>query len=159
KPRLITVEPAEGQSVDELLRLAAGLERGSEHPLASAVLKGAEERGVQPAPASDFHALPGKGVAGTVEGKAVRPGTPALLAESGVDAEALGPGVEALRAQGQTVLLLAVDGRPAGLLGVADPVRASTPEAIRALHAEGLRIVMLTGDSQATAEAVARQLG
>jgi P-type Cu+ transporter len=159
KPRLVTVEPAEGQSAEELLRLAAGLERGSEHPLASAVVKGAEERGVQPAPASDFRALPGKGVVGTVEGKAVLLGTPALLAENGINADALRPRVEALRAQGQTVLLLAVDGRPAGLLGVADPIRASTPEAIRALHAEGLRIVMLTGDSRATAEAVARQLG
>jgi Cu+-exporting ATPase len=159
KPRLVTVEPAEGQSADELLRLATGLERGSEHPLASAVVKGAEERGVQPAPASDFRALPGKGVVGTVDGKAVLLGTPALLAENGVNADVLRPRVEALRAQGQTVLLLAVDGRPAGLLGVADPVRTSTPEAIRALHAEGLRIVMLTGDSRATAEAVARQLG
>jgi Cu+-exporting ATPase len=159
KPRLVTVEPAEGQSADELLRLAAGLERGSEHPLASAVVKGAEERGVQPASASDFRALPGKGVAGTVEGMAVLLGTPALLAENGISADALRPRVEALRAQGQTVLLLAVNGQPAGLLGVPDPIRSSTPEAIRALHAEGLRIVMLTGDSRATAEAVARQLG
>ena len=158
KPRLVTVEPGEGQNAEELLRLAAGLERGSEHPLASAVVKGVEERGLQPAQVSDFLAHPGKGVAGKVEGRAVLLGTPALLAENGVNAEALLPRVETLRAQGQTVLLMAVDGQPVGLLGVADPIRASTPEAIRALHAEGLRIVMLTGDSRATAEAVARQL-
>jgi Cu+-exporting ATPase len=159
KPRLVTVEPAPEQSAEELLRLAAGLERGSEHPLASAVVKGAEERGLPPLRASDFRSLPGKGVAGTVEGKAVLLGTPALLRENGVDADALLPRIEALRGQGQTVLVMAVDGRFAGVLGVADPIRASTPEAIRALHAEGLRLVMLTGDSRATAEAVARQLG
>jgi Cu+-exporting ATPase len=159
KPRLVTVEPSEGQGADELLRLAAGLERGSEHPLASAVVKAAEERGLPAVRASDFRSLPGKGVAGTVEGKAVLLGTPTLLRENGVNVDALLSRVEALRGQGQTVLLMAVDSRPAGLLGVADPVRASTPEAIRALHAEGLRIVMLTGDSRATAEAVARQLG
>jgi P-type Cu+ transporter len=159
KPRLVTVEPAEGHSAEELLRLAAGLERGSEHPLAAAVLRGAEERAVQPARAEDFRSLPGKGVAGTVEGKAVLLGTPALLRENGIEAAALIPRVEALRREGQTVLLLAADGRLAGLLGVADPVRPSTPEALRALRGEGLRLVMLTGDSRATAEAVARQLG
>jgi Cu+-exporting ATPase len=159
KPRLVTVEPVGGLSAEELLRLAAGLERGSEHPLAGAVVKGAEERGLQPARADEFRALPGKGVAGTVEGKALLLGTPALLREQGVEVEPLAARVEALRGQGQTVLLLAVDGRAAGLLGVADPVRASTPEALRDLRAEGLRLVMLTGDSRTTAEAVARQLG
>ncbi len=123
------------------------------------MVKGAEERGLPAVRAGDFRSLPGKGVAGTVEGKAVLLGTPALLGEHGVNTDTLRARVEALRGQGQTVLLMAVDGRLAGLLGVADPVRATTPEAIRALHAEGLRIVMLTGDSRATAEAVARQLG
>jgi Cu+-exporting ATPase len=159
KPSLVTVEPAPGFSADELLRLAAGLERASEHPLATAIVRGAEPRGVQPAQARDFHSLTGKGVRGQVDGRTVLVGSPALLAEHGVDAGALQPRVQALRAEGQTVMLVAVDGRPAGLLGVADPIRATTPEAIELLHRDGLRIVMLTGDSWVTAEAVARKLG
>jgi Cu+-exporting ATPase len=159
KPRLTAVVPAEGFSESELLRLAAALERASEHPLAAALVRGAEERGLALPPAEDFESLTGKGVVGSVEGRAVVLGSAALLAERGVAADSLRPRADALRHEGQTVLLAAVGGRLAGLLAVADPVRASTPEAIRLLHADGLRIVMLTGDSRTTAEAVARQLG
>jgi Cu+-exporting ATPase len=159
KPKVVTVEPAADVPAEDLLRLAAGLERSSEHPLAAAVVKEAEARGVRPAETTDFQSVTGKGVVGTVEGRAVVLGTPRLLAERGIDVAGLQPRVEALRADGQTVLVLGLDGRPAGLLGVADPVRASTPEAIRQLHEEGLRIIMLTGDSRTTAESVARKLG
>jgi Cu+-exporting ATPase len=159
KPRLQTVEPAEGFSAEELLRLAASLERGSEHPLAGAIVRGAEERGVRLAEAKEFRSATGKGVSGEVEGRVVVLGNPALLTEHGVDAGPLGGRLEALRAEGQTVVLVAVAGRLAGLLGVADPVRPSTPEAIHLLHADGLHLIMLTGDSRTTAEAVGRKLG
>jgi Cu+-exporting ATPase len=159
KPRLVEVVPADGIDESELLRLAAALERSSEHPLAAALVRGAEERGLTLPKAEDFEALTGKGVVGTVEGRSLVLGTAALLAEHGVAADSLRPRAEALRADGQTVLLAALDGRLAGLLGVADPVRASTPEAIRLLHEDGLRLVMLTGDNRTTAEAVARKLG
>jgi Cu+-exporting ATPase len=159
KPTLTTVEPIGGMAADDLLRLAAALERGSEHPLAGAIVKGAEAKGLPPAEARDFQAVPGKGVVGLVEGRRVVLGNPALLAQEGVDAAPLLPGLEALRAAGGTVLLAAIDDRAAGLLAVTDPIRATTPEAIRQLHAEGLRVIMLTGDSRTTAEAVARQLG
>jgi Cu+-exporting ATPase len=159
KPRLVRVEPANGFTEHELLRLAAGLERGSEHPLAAAVVQGAEARGLSLTPAQEFQSVTGKGVTGKVEGRVVVLGNAALLAGRGVDVAAWEPRVEALRREGQTVLLAAVDGRLAGLLGVADPIRASTPEAVRALHAEGLRIIMVTGDSRTTAEAVAKRLG
>jgi Cu+-exporting ATPase len=159
KPQLVTVEPAPGGSADELLRLAAGLERDSEHPLATALVKAAVARGLRPAEVSDFRSVTGKGVVGTVEGHAVALGNAALLAELNVPAGALQARAEELRAAGQTVVLAAVDGKVAGLLGVTDPVRPSTPEAIELLHADGLRIIMLTGDGRATAEAVGRQLG
>jgi Cu+-exporting ATPase len=159
KPKLATAEPAEGFAVDELLRLAASLERASEHPLATAIVKGAEASGLSLVEARDFRSVTGKGVVGHVEAKAVALGNAALLAEQGVDVSPLQPRVEALRQEGQTVMLVAVDGRLAGLIGVADPIRSSTPEAIRLLHADGLRIIMLTGDSRTTAEAVARKLG
>ncbi len=159
KPRLSAVEPAEGFAADDFLRLAASLERASEHPLAAAVVKGAESKGLSLAPATDFQSLTGKGVVGRVEGRSVVLGNAVLLAEQGV---AVGPAqgrADALRAEGQTVLLAAVDGRFAGLLGVADPVRPTTAEAVRLLRADGLRIIMLTGDGKATAEAVARAVG
>jgi Cu+-exporting ATPase len=159
KPRLVTVEPAEGTSGEELLRLAASLERGSEHPLAGAIVKGAEERGLRLVEPGHFQSVTGKGVIGQVEGRAIVLGNAALLSEHGVDTAALRPRIEPLRQEGQTVMLVAVEGRAAGLLGVADPIRASTAEAIRLLHEEGLRIIMLTGDSKTTAEAVARKLG
>jgi Cu+-exporting ATPase len=159
KPKLAAVEPAPGFAADEILRLAASLERGSEHPLAAAIVKGAEERGARLADTKDFQSLTGKGVTGTVEGHQVLLGNTALLDENRVDITALRSRLEALRQEGQTVMLVVVDGRLAGLISAADPVRASTPEAIRQLHEDGLRIVMLTGDSRATAEAVARKLG
>jgi Cu+-exporting ATPase len=159
KPRVVAVEPAEDMAADELLRLAASLELGSEHPLAAAVVKAAEEKGLALHPARDFQSFTGKGVAGNVDEHAVVLGNAAFLTERGMDTANLSARVEALRGEGQTVLLAAVDGRLAGLIGVADPIRASTPEAIRALHADGLRIIMLTGDSRTTAEAVARRLG
>jgi Cu+-exporting ATPase len=159
KPRLAAVEPAEGFAADELLRLAAGLERGSEHPLAAAIVQGGEARGLRPTEARDFQSVTGKGVVGDMDGRKVVLGNAALLAEYGVDASTVRPRLEALRAEGQTVMLAAVDGRLAGLLGVTDPIRPTTPEAIRLLHQEGLRLIMLTGDSRTTAEEVARRLG
>jgi Cu+-exporting ATPase len=159
KPRLETVEPVGDLAANDLLRLAAGLEQASEHPLAAAIVQGAKARGVLPAAVKDFRALTGKGVVGEVEGHAVVLGNAALLAERGIDATPLQARALDLRAAGQTVMLAAVDGRLAGLLGVVDPVRYTTPEAIHLLHADGLRLVMLTGDSRATAAAVARKLG
>jgi Cu+-exporting ATPase len=159
KPRLVAVEAAPGFTTPNVLRVAAGLELASEHPLATAVVKGAEERGVAPAEARDFESVPGKGVVGKADGRSAVLGNVALLTGHGIDTADLVPRIEDLRKQGQTVMLLGVDGRLAGLVGVADPVRASTPEALRALHEDGLRIIMLTGDSKTTAEAVARRLG
>ena len=154
KPRL-TAAPD-----NAVLRLAAGLERGSEHPLAAAVVEGAKERGIDDLPpATDFRSRTGMGVVGRVEGHEVGLGNAALLKELGVDGAALASQADAFRREGQTVVLVAVDGRPAGILGVADPVKASTPEALAALRADGVRLVMLTGDARATAEAVARTLG
>ena len=159
KPRLVTTVPA--PEVDErlLLRLAASLERGSEHPLATAIVKAAEERAVGLADARDFHSVTGKGVTGVVEGRSVALGNRALMVDLGVDLGQLLDTAEQLRAEGQTVMFLAVGQTVAGLLGVADPIKESTPQAIQALHRERIRIVMLTGDSQTTARAVARKLG
>jgi Cu+-exporting ATPase len=159
RPKLVTVAPAAGYDEPSLLRLAASLERASEHPLAAAIAGGAEERGVVLVSAQGFQAAAGKGVRGSVDGRPVALGNLALLSDLRVDATPLAERAESLRRDGQTVMFVAVDGRLAGLLGVADPIKATTPEAIRALHDEGIRIVMLTGDSRATAEAVARRLG
>jgi Cu+-exporting ATPase len=159
KPRLEVVEPAEGVTADELLRWTDALERASEHPLAAAVNRAAAERGLRPAEVGDFQSLPGKGVLGTVEGHRVVVGSAALLAEQGIDVGPLRDRLEALRRAGRTVLLAACDGRFAGLLAVVDPLRLTTAEAVRQLHAEGLRLVMLTGDHRTTAEAVAWTLG
>ncbi len=158
KPRLVTVE-ARGVPEAELLRLAAGLEQGSEHPLAAAVAAGARERGAAPAKVEGFESVPGKGVRGRIDGQAVVVGNRAMLEAAGVPPGELPERAEALRRDGQTVVFVAVDGRPVGLLGVADPVKATTPEAVRLLHDSGVRIVMLTGDGRTTAEAVARKLG
>jgi Cu+-exporting ATPase len=159
KPRLMVVEPAAGFQADEVLRLAAGLEVASEHPLAAAIVKGAEDRGIRPAQGHDFQSVTGKGVLGRVDGHRVVLGNLALMNDQQIATEGLRPRMDTVRGEGQTVMLVAVDGRLAGLIGVADPVRASTPEAIRLLHEDGLHIIMLTGDSRGTAEAVARQLG
>ena len=158
KPRLVTVVPAGGTGEPALLRAAGSLERGSEHPLAAAIVKGAEERGVTLIDAQDFRSITGKGVAGTMDGSEVALGNRALMGDLGVDVGALGEKAEALRAEGQTVMFIAIGRTLRGLIGVADPVKESTPEAIRTLHDEGIRIVMLTGDSKTTAQAVARAL-
>jgi len=159
KPRLVSVVPAEGFDEARLLRLAASLERGSEHPLAESIVAGARERGATLGAVRDFQSVTGQGVVGRVDEVEVALGNMALMKARRVDVAALGERGEALRREGQTVVLVAVDGRVAGLLGVEDPVKASTPEALRLLRQDGLRVVMLTGDSQTTAEAVARRLG
>jgi Cu+-exporting ATPase len=159
RPELVTVAPEPGTDERELLRLAAGLERGSEHPLAAAIVAGAESRGVDVPPATEFASVTGKGVTGRVDGRRVALGNRALLDELGIEPGDLARRAEELRGDGQTVMFVAVDDRPAGLLGVADPIKETTPEAIDALHRAGVRIVMLTGDSRTTAEAVAGKLG
>ncbi len=159
KPTLMSVVPAPGFEKVSLLQLAATLERGSEHPLAAAIVKGAEERGVLPGEASHFESLTGKGVRGTVGGHRVDLGNRALLDQLGIEPGPLAERAEALRQEGETIMFLVVDGALAGLLGVADPIKQSTPDAIRALHDEGIRLVMLTGDSRTTAQSVAAKLG
>src|SRR5450759_1401878 len=159
KPKLITLESAEGREDLEMLRLLASLEQASEHPLAGAIVAGAKERGLQLAKTDNFRSVTGKGVTGTVEGHTVAVGSAKLLEELSVDPRTLVSRAEELRQQGQTVVLVAVEGRPAGLVGVADPIKPSTPEAIQLLHAEGIRLVMLTGDNPTTAQAVANKLG
>ena len=158
KPKLIDIVPVDGTDRKELLKLAASLERGSEHPLAAAIVAAAEERGTALVKADDFSSRTGKGVLGTVEGKKVALGNRSLIDELGVDPGESGTKAEEMRATGQTVMFVVVEGTVAGLLGVADPVKESTKEAVDLLHREGVTIVMLTGDSRTTAGAVARQL-
>ncbi len=158
-PRLVSVVPLQGQNEKNLLRFAAGVERGSEHPVGQAIVKGAEERGVPVRPGSDFQSSSGKGVKGTIDGHNIAVGNARMLEDLSIDTAPLIGRADELRRDGQTVVLVAIDGRPAGILGVADPIKASTPEAIRLLHRAGLRIAMLTGDSPITADAVARKLG
>jgi len=159
RPRVTAVESAAGHDADAVLRLAASLERGSEHPLAGAIVHAAVEKGLVLAAASTFQSHPGRGVTGAVDGRAVALGNRALLDELGIEAGALAARAARLQQEGRTVMFIAIDGRAAGLLGVADPIKASTPSAIRLLHDAGLRIVMLTGDHGATAASVARTLG
>ena len=159
KPRLTSFEPADGFKVDDVLRLATSLKNGSEHPLAEAIISGTTERGISLSPTQSFQSVTGKGVVGIVEGKQVALGNTELMADQAVN---IGPHLtrlEELRGAGQTVMCLAIDGQFAGLLGVSDQIKPTTQEAIRLLHAEGLRIIMLTGDSHRTAAAVAKSLG
>jgi Cu+-exporting ATPase len=158
RPKLVSVVTTEGIDERELLRLAASLERGSEHPLAAAIVGVAEERSIQLTEATVFQALSGKGVTGEVDGHRIGLGNRALLEELGTDAGGLSEQAETLRANGQTVMFVILDGRAVGMLGVADPIKATTAEAIKQLHDEGIRIVMLTGDSQTTARSVAEKL-
>jgi len=158
KPRLVTVQPVEGLDSDELLRLAASLERGSEHPLADAIVAGAQARELAIEAPEDFQSITGKGVAGRVDGRTVSFGNLALLESLDIDAQDLALPAEALRRDGQTVMFVAIDDTVAGLIGVADPIKQTTPQAIEALHREGVRVVMLTGDSETTAQAVAAKL-
>jgi Cu+-exporting ATPase len=159
KPRLAAIKPQPGWTELELLRLAASLERGSEHPLAAAMVAAAEERSLALSEVKDFRSFTGQGVTGSVEGKAVALGNAALFETLKISPGSLLRDAEELRRDGCTAVFLAVDLQPAAVLAVKDPIRTSTPEAIRLLHQEGLRIVMLTGDSRSAAEAVARQLG
>jgi Cu+-exporting ATPase len=159
KPKLSKIEPVAGFVANEILGLAASLERGSEHPLAQAIVGGAEARGVQLAPPADFRSLTGKGVLATIQGRKVAVGNQKLFEEIEIDPSPLAGKAEGLRGEGETVVFVAVDGKPAGLLSVADPIRPTTAEAIRLLHDEGLNLAMLTGDNRVTALAVARKLG
>jgi P-type Cu+ transporter len=159
KPRLVSIVAAEGTRSEELLALAAGLERGSEHPLAAAILEGARARGVTPEDVRGFRSVTGKGVMGEAGGGGAALGNVKLLEALGLDAGPLAEHADSLRTEGQTVVFVALDRRVIGILGVADPIKPTTAEALRGLQAEGIRIVMLTGDSRATADAVARTLG
>jgi len=159
KPKLVSVVPVKDRDEEELLHLVSSLERGSEHPLASAIVHGAEQRGMQTATVEEFQSLTGRGVTGKVDGHSVALGNASLMDYLGIQTGSLTDTEATLRQEGQTVMLVAIDGREAGLLGVADPVKSSTPEAIAALHEEGVHIVMLTGDNRITAQAVARRLG
>jgi Cu+-exporting ATPase len=159
RPRLVAVVPAAEFDETEVLRAAAGLERASEHPLAAAVLAAARERGIALDASGDFEARVGRGVVGSVGGRRVVLGNRALLDEEGIDAKPLASAAEAQRAEGATALFVAIDGRAAGVLAIADPVKPTTPEALRLLRADGVRVVMLTGDHRTTAEAVAARLG
>jgi Cu+-exporting ATPase len=159
RPRLTRVIALPGIAEDELLRLVASLERGSEHPLAAAIVKGAESRGLVLASPTEFTSETGKGALGVVDGRRVAVGNVALMASLGIDPGAMTERADELRRDGEGVMLVALDGTPAGLVAVADPVKESARDAVATLRAEGVRIVMLTGDSRTTAEAVARRLG
>ena len=159
RPALVSVVAVEGFQEDEILRLAASLERNSEHPLAEAIVRGAEDRGVALLRSEEFDSITGKGVTGTVDGRSVALGNQKLFEALSIEASDLFARAESGRADGQTVMLVAIDGRGAGLIGVADPIKETSSEAIRDLHNEGVQVVMLTGDSRTTAEAVARKLG
>ena len=159
KPKLVAVQAEPGFAEDEILRIAASLERASEHPLAEAIVRGAEEKGIELVKAVNFQSITGKGVTGEVDGHTVAAGNVKLLESLGVNAEDLSQQADKQRVEGKTVMFIAINGKAAGLIGVADPIKGSTAEAIRDLHAEGIRIVMLTGDSRSTAKAVADKLG
>jgi Cu+-exporting ATPase len=160
KPRLVSLLPLGDLSESDLLQFAADLEQGSEHPLAAAILTGAKERGVNSRPVDGFESVTGKGVRGRLGGRMVALGNAAMMETAGVrDLEKLQSSADSLRQEGQTVVFVAVNEQPAGLLGIADPIKSTTHDAVTQLHAEGIRVIMLTGDSRATAEAVARKLG
>ena len=159
KPKLVTVAPTNTFTDEQLLHLAGSLERGSEHPLAEAIVDGATDRGVALDDAADFESITGKGVQGRVEGRLVALGNLALMEDLQVALGDVVDRAETMRGDGQTVMFVAVDGHPAGLVGVADPIKETTPDAIERLHAEGVRVVMITGDSKTTAQVVADKLG
>lgn len=159
KPKLVSVEAAEGFDENEVLRIAAGIERGSEHPLASAIVAGAELRGIKPAKVESFESITGKGARGMAEGREVALGNQMLLESIGISPDSFREKADSMRLLGETAVFVAVGGKAAGLIGVADPIRETTPDAIRELHEEGIRVVMLTGDNRTTASAVAQKLG
>jgi P-type Cu+ transporter len=159
RPKVVAIRIAGGVSETELLRLAASLERSSEHPLAAAIVEAAKARGIPLADPAEFDAPVGKGVTGVVDGRYVTIGTRAMMATAGVDTGVLDAEADALRQDGATAIFVAIDGEPAGIIAIADPVKPTTPAALAALKSAGLRIVMLTGDNRTTAEAVAKRLG
>jgi len=159
KPKVVVIVPASGFDEAEILRLAASVEQASEHPLADAIVRAAKERQVALSKVENFNSPTGKGAVGKVDGKSIALGNARYLASIGVDTAALDANAERLRGDGATVISLAIDGRLAGLFAIADPVKTSTPEALKALAAEGIKVIMLTGDNRTTALAVARRLG
>ncbi|WP_375203764.1 copper-transporting P-type ATPase [Hyphococcus sp.] len=159
RPKLVLVEPQSPFTEGELLSLAASVERGSEHPLAAAIVEGAEERGAQISSASEFSSVTGEGVEAMVDGRKVALGNAKMMKRVGAYDESMAANAEDHRREGQTVMFVAVDGKPAGLIGVADPIKVTTPDAIKALHDAGVKVVMLTGDNRATAEAVGAKIG
>ena len=159
KPKLVSVEPESGFAPDELLALVAAIELASEHPLAAAIVEGAKDRNLRLESASDFQSVTGEGVEATVDSRRIAIGNEKLMARLGATSAALAAKAQDGRSQGQTVMFVAVDGKAAGLIGVADPIKASSKEAIRALHKAGIRVVMLTGDAEATAHAVGKMIG
>ena len=159
KPKVVAIVPAGGFAESDILRLAASVEQASEHPLADAIVRAAKERALALSKVEDFDSPTGKGAIGKVEGKTIALGNAKYLASVGVDAAALDAESERLRGDGATVITMAVDGKLAGLFAIADPVKASTPDALKALAAEGIKVIMLTGDNRTTALAVARKLG
>jgi Cu+-exporting ATPase len=158
KPSVVAIVPADGISDTELLTLAAGVEQASEHPLAAAIVAAAKDRGIAIPSVSAFDAPSGKGAVGTVNGRIVALGNAALMAESNIDVTALSAKADALRQDGATAIFVAFDGRAAGLLAIADPIKETTAAALKALTEDGIRIVMLTGDNRATAQAIAKRL-
>jgi P-type Cu+ transporter len=159
KPEVTAVAPAEGFSETELLRLAASVEQASEHPLAAAILRAAERKGIKTSPVSNFDAPAGKGALGIIDGRRAAVGNLAFLGEQGIDAAALAEMADRLRQDGATAIFVGIDDKPAGVIAIADPVKQSTPAALAALKADRMRVVMLTGDNWTTARAVARRLG
>jgi Cu+-exporting ATPase len=159
KPRVVAVAPASGFDEAQVLQLAASAERGSEHPLAAAIVAAASERKLEFSPIRDFDAPAGKGVTGTIDGKKVALGNARFLNEMRIDTSALASQAERLRGDGATAIFLAADGKAAGVIAIADPIKETTPDALKALAADGIRVVMLTGDNRTTAQAVARRLG
>ena len=158
KPRLVKVETVEDFDKERLLRLVASLEQNSEHPLAGAILQYTEEQNIKLSTTEDFESITGQGIAGKIEGYKVSVGNRKLFERLGIDTQAVNKSAESLRSEGQTVMLTAIDGKIAGLLGIVDPIKESTPEAIDKLHKEGLNVVMLTGDNRTTADIVGRRL-
>jgi len=159
RPKVVAVVPASGFDEAQVLALAASVERGSEHPLAGAIVSAAVERKLDLPPVRDFDAPAGKGVTGMVENRRLALGNARFLGGINIDTSGLSPGAERLRSEGATVVFLAVDGKAAGIIAIADPIKGTTPDALRALAADGIRVVMLTGDNRTTAQAVARRLG
>jgi Cu+-exporting ATPase len=159
RPKVVAIVPADGFNETDILRLAATVERASEHPLADAIVRAAEERNLDFSKVEEFHSPTGKGATGKVDGKAIVLGNANFLQSLGIDAQSLNDQGERLRGDGATVINIAVDGRLAGLVAIADPVKASTPDALKALAADGIKVIMLTGDNRTTANAVARSLG